>query len=431
MRGFAAVLIYSGCWAGFGVASGWIASRVPPRHLQHDRGPLRLRAFEGDGSWYRRHLHIQRWKGRLPEAGTLFGGASKAALRSRSVDALDRFAIETRRAEWVHWANLVFGFTFLAWTPWPVALVMIVFGIVVHTPFIVVQRSNRARLGRLRGRRTETAPRWSRRRRIVVGVAAVTIVGSAVTLAVLAPDPAREVTVDEARARLDSDPRGVTDEPGRADLPAPGVYRYRGEGTESLDKPPVSQRQGPEMPGTVVHRGDGCWSFRIDYSTKHSQTWDLCREGDDIVEVGGSSSQKLDLRVIEVSVTSESVCDPVTVLRSTTARSSDGPVAQGCTTTLSSADEPVRVEGPAEFVGIEDVRIGSEVVHACHHRHVRTMTGGQTGSEELDLWLDCRTGLPLRNERRVSARTGSPLGTIAYTEQGSFELVDVRPEAGR
>lgn len=158
MTGARAVLLFSLAWAAFGIVSGWLGARLPLRWLRIDRGPLRLTPLEAGGSWYRRRLRIDRWKDALPEAGRLFGGESKAGLASRRSDALDRFVAETRRAEWVHWANMAFGVTFLAWTPLPVGLFMIVFGIVAHAPFVIVQRYNRARLLRLLRRRAARRP---------------------------------------------------------------------------------------------------------------------------------------------------------------------------------------------------------------------------------------------------------------------------------
>jgi len=44
---------------------------------------------------------------------------------------------------------VLFGFTFFLWNAWPIGVVMAIFGIVVHGPFIVVQRYNRARTERV------------------------------------------------------------------------------------------------------------------------------------------------------------------------------------------------------------------------------------------------------------------------------------------
>lgn len=428
MNAVSMIAIFCVAWAGFGVVSGWVASRLDTDRLSRDRGPLRLRRFEADGSWYRRRLHIHRWKDRLPEAGALFGGESKAALKSRSPQVLDRFATETRRAELVHWANLAFGFTFLAWAEPVAAWIMVGFGVVVHLPFIAVQRYNRARIGRLPSRGIEFAQPWSWRRRILVGGIVGLCLVVVVWATVLRPDPAREVTLSQALQRLGDTANGASPpDVGAADIPREGVYRYEGDGNEGLVSPSVSQRQGPQMPGTVIHTGRGCWSFRIDYSTKHAQTWDLCRRGGDLIEIGGSSTQQIDLKITEVGVTVTTRCDPGTVLLSKAARAGDPPVQQRCRASSSSVAEEISVRGASQFIGVEPIRVDGTAMAACHIRHDREMSGGQTGSERLDLWLDCRSGLPLRNERRVRARTDSPIGKLTYTEEGSFILQRLDP----
>ena len=73
--------------------------------------------------------------------------------------ALERFAAETRRAELVHWVNAAAGPLFLVWCPPVIGAVMVVFGPVVHLPFVCIQRSNRAQIERvLAARRARLRP---------------------------------------------------------------------------------------------------------------------------------------------------------------------------------------------------------------------------------------------------------------------------------
>ena len=158
MSAFATIAWYSVLWASFGIGSGWLVNRVPPSALDHDTFLTRLRPFERRGFWYDRHLRVRVWKDRLPEAGAMFrGGASKATLPGFGPAQLGAFVIETRRAEYVHWANAVFGLTFVPWSPWTVSVVMIAFGLVVHLPFVIVQRYNRARLRYVLSRSTASS----------------------------------------------------------------------------------------------------------------------------------------------------------------------------------------------------------------------------------------------------------------------------------
>ena len=104
------------------------------------------------------------------------------------------------------------------------------------------------------------------------GVAAGLVVIVGLTLW-LTRGGAQPVTIEQAKRRL---PPGLPVAPGGG-RPAPGVYAYRGSGSERLSLPPLSQAEGPTIPGTVQLLADGCWTFRIDYSTNHWQTWTYCR----------------------------------------------------------------------------------------------------------------------------------------------------------
>lgn len=159
----AAVFVSIAAWTMIGVITGFVASRLPVSVVGHDTWLTRIRSFEDDGRIYQRHLRINRWKSLLPEAGGLFpGGVSKRHIGGRNDDALIAFCAETRRAEIVHWTNLFAGVLFVIWCPPVIAAVMITFGVVVHLPFIIVQRSNRGSLQRvLAGRRRRSGRRRS------------------------------------------------------------------------------------------------------------------------------------------------------------------------------------------------------------------------------------------------------------------------------
>lgn len=142
-----AVAVSSVMWVLIGLVTGWFFHRRSIDSLAHDGWLTRPRRFEQDGRWYQRHLRIRSWKDRLPEKGDLFpDGFSKRHLIDRSTPHLERFVAETRRAELVHWSNMAAGPLFLIWCSPLLGTCMIVFGVVAHLPFILVQRYNRARL---------------------------------------------------------------------------------------------------------------------------------------------------------------------------------------------------------------------------------------------------------------------------------------------
>jgi glycosyl-4,4'-diaponeurosporenoate acyltransferase len=135
-------------WAVWGTVAGWGASRVPRRWLARDTWLTRLRAWERGGRAYER-IGIRRWKDRLPEAGAVFGGATKRRLPGRTAGALEAFAVETRRAEYVHWAVPAPIVLFPLWNPWPLTVVMAVYAFAANGPCLTVQRYNRGRLARV------------------------------------------------------------------------------------------------------------------------------------------------------------------------------------------------------------------------------------------------------------------------------------------
>jgi glycosyl-4,4'-diaponeurosporenoate acyltransferase len=145
-----AVLVDVMAWAALGLAVGYALHRTPSARLDHDTWLTRLRPFERSGHAYER-LGIRRWKDRLPEAGALFaGGVSKRTSGGR--DRLERFATETRRAEWTHWLLLAAAPAFALWNPWYLALAMVGYAVVANVPCLVVQRYNRARIERMTAR---------------------------------------------------------------------------------------------------------------------------------------------------------------------------------------------------------------------------------------------------------------------------------------
>jgi glycosyl-4,4'-diaponeurosporenoate acyltransferase len=147
-------------WIVWGFTVGWVAHRLPNSVLAFEtwltqvRHPRRLRR------WCEQSLRIKRWKPLLPEAGDLFkGGFSKRRLGSATDAHLERFVIETRRAEYAHAANVSIVPLFFLWNPWWLAVVMAVYGIGANTPCWVVQRYNRVRLGSVLDRSRRTAIR--------------------------------------------------------------------------------------------------------------------------------------------------------------------------------------------------------------------------------------------------------------------------------
>lgn len=260
-----------------------------------------------------------------------------------------------------------------------------------------------------------------RRLLVVLGVVVVVLVAGGVTVWILwHRSSARPVTREEAIQRFHP-LRGTNGGPVR---PPQGVYAYRGTGHEALSLPPKSQPQGPTIPVTVTWRTDGCWVFRVDYSTNHWQTWIYCPRSEGLVELGGQTFQHWDLVFTQVRSTSTFTCDPPSITIKPAMRPGDL-WQQSCSGTSNTTKGRVTSQGLYRFVGEETVTVAGQAQRAFRFHQSRTLTGAQQGTQTADIWFRASDGLPLRNERDVTVRTDSVVGTVTYTEEGSFEIASL------
>ena len=161
------VLLDIVAWGVIHGGTGYLVHRVPVSWLERDRCLFAERRIEGGGRLYRRTLRITRWKDRLPEAGALFaGGVSKRHVPTADGGGLERFVVETRRAELGHWLAVVPSPLFALWNPPVVAVVMVVYALAVNLPFVAIQRYNRIRSRRVLRRSSDlrSVPASDRRR---------------------------------------------------------------------------------------------------------------------------------------------------------------------------------------------------------------------------------------------------------------------------
>jgi hypothetical protein len=272
----------------------------------------------------------------------------------------------------------------------------------------------------------------ARRWWLSVGIVASLVVialGVLVVLFITREDPGAR-SIDEAVEEFRSDTDGGGTSPGdgaSAGGPPVGVYLLEGSGTESLSFPPLSQSDGETMPMTVGATDGGCWTVRIDYNEAHWQDWNLCRDGDSVIENGGSTFQRWDLGATTIENTSTFVCEPPVVFVDLAA--SEGDTAQrSCTGINDAVGGETLTSGTDTVVGVEEIPIGGEPVEAVHVRSDQTVSGAQTGTVEWDFWFRTSDGLPLRGQRSSMINSDSPVGTITYDEDGTWELTSTEPE---
>ena len=136
-------------WLVAGVVVGRFQARRPLEDLAKP-GPLtRLTKWELVGSPFRRWTKVDRWKDRLPDAGTWFGGLSKKRLPPDGAGGWQRFAAESMRAERTHWAMFAVLPLLATWNPPTLFVANVAFAVIANVPCMIIARHNRARVVRL------------------------------------------------------------------------------------------------------------------------------------------------------------------------------------------------------------------------------------------------------------------------------------------
>jgi hypothetical protein len=231
----------------------------------------------------------------------------------------------------------------------------------------------------------------------------------------------RPVSVKQAVSRYHSDPAV---EPGTH--PPPGVYSYQGTGTDSLSLPPLSQAEGPTLPGTVAFQTDGCWSFRIDYSTNHWQSWTYCARPKGLVQTGEMVWQRWRVGPVAETNLTTLRCSPALVIIPSAPEVNKVWPAH-CSGTSTQIPGTLITVGATRFLGHPTLTIAGRKIPSVHIEVQWRLSGPQIGIERDDLWLDARSGLPLRNRRSIDVRTRTPFGSSTYTENGQFVLGGLTP----
>lgn len=231
---------------------------------------------------------------------------------------------------------------------------------------------------------------------------------------------AEQVSLNQARSRL---PSGHSSGP-LGSRPSPGVYEYRGSGTDRLSLPPETQPEGPSMPVTVTLYGTDCWTFRIDYSTHHWQSWDFCRRGSDMRETGGRVWQLWPLGPMSLTNSSTVTCNPeATVLPAK-------PVAgqtwtAHCSATSSAVEGKMDGTAQYRYLGRTTVLVEGTALVADHISIDQVDQGSQKGTEHYDMWISPQSGLILRLDQDIQVNTPTPVGDSTYNQKGTLALASM------
>jgi glycosyl-4,4'-diaponeurosporenoate acyltransferase len=127
----------------------------------HPGAPLfRLRPWEDEGRVYDRLFAVRRWKGLLPDGGAAWKqkGYQKKKLTDLSQENLERFIVESARAELTHMLAILPFWVFGFFAPPNVVWIMLAYALAVNLPCMIAQRYNRPRVRALLKRLYPNSP---------------------------------------------------------------------------------------------------------------------------------------------------------------------------------------------------------------------------------------------------------------------------------
>ena len=143
------LLLIFALWPTFQIGAALLASAIPAKRFRYDSFFYRSHRWEKEGLVYER-CGIKRWKKYLPDGAAAFkNGYRKKHLSDFSKAGLERFLVESCRAELSHWLAIPPFFVFGFFCP-PIAIpLMFLYDLAVNLPCILAQRYNRPRILRI------------------------------------------------------------------------------------------------------------------------------------------------------------------------------------------------------------------------------------------------------------------------------------------
>ena len=84
-------------------------------------------------------------------------------------------------------------------------------------------------------------------------------------------------------------------------------------------------------------------------------------------------------------------------------------------------------EGETRVLGVEGVAVGTARLAAVHVRTMGRVTGGDSGTETTEWWLDERSGLPLRIVLSNRTSRSTLVGRVHYRENTELRLRSTTP----
>ncbi len=141
------ILICFVLWPVYQFIGAFIALKMDKNQLDSNRSLYKTRNWEKDGYIYNHIFKVKKWKKYLPDGGGFLKNSfKKSKLENTSYENLQKYLIESCRAELTHWIAIIPFWTFGIFSPPRVIFYMFIYAIIANIPCIIVQRYNRPRI---------------------------------------------------------------------------------------------------------------------------------------------------------------------------------------------------------------------------------------------------------------------------------------------
>lgn len=134
-------------WFLFHMTISVFVLKMPDIYYEHKANCFRSFKWEDNGQFWNNYFHVRKWKDNLPDSSSIFKTAyNKKKMKRTDSESLEKFIIETQRAELTHWLSMLPAPLFFIWNPAWAGWIMVVYAFFANFPFIIIQRYNRPRL---------------------------------------------------------------------------------------------------------------------------------------------------------------------------------------------------------------------------------------------------------------------------------------------
>lgn len=144
-------------WPVIQVGAALICLYLPNRFFSPHSRIFRAFSWEREGRFYDNVFRVSSWKHMLPDGSILAKsrGFRKKNLQCYTSEYLERFLVESCRAEMTHLLAILPFWVFWFFTPPQVPWIMFVYALIVNLPCMIVQRYNRPRIMRILRKRED------------------------------------------------------------------------------------------------------------------------------------------------------------------------------------------------------------------------------------------------------------------------------------